>query len=112
MELQHKTVNFNTVFDGPLSENDFKYGFIMLFADFILYIIIGYIYERLKDCDLNFFQVAVKDVDDPKVGASMHNVSKYYNTDKLAVSDVSIVFRRDQITCLLGRNGAGKSTLM
>lgn len=112
MELQHKTVNFNTVFEGPTSENDFRFGFIMLIVDIFLYMIIGHIYERFKQSDLNFYDVPNKESTDPQIGALMQNVSKYYNTDKLAVSDMSIVFRRDHITCLLGRNGAGKSTVM
>lgn len=112
LELQHKPVNFNTVFDGPSAENDFKFGFTMLIVDIFLYLIIGYVYERFKNSDLNFYQVTTKDSTDPHIGASMENVSKYYNTDKLAVSNVSMVFRRNQITCLLGRNGAGKSTVM
>lgn len=112
LELQHKPVNFDTVFDGPSSENDFKYGFIMLIVDIFLYLLIGFISERYKNSDLNFYAVPTKDATDPQIGASMQNVSKFYNTDKLAVSDVSIVFRRDHITCLLGRNGAGKSTVM
>ena len=112
MELQEKPVNFDTVFDGPSSENDFTYGFVMLFVDMVLYLIIGYVYERFKNSDLNFYAVPTRDLPDPQIGASMQNVSKYYNTDKLAVSDVTIRFRRDHITCLLGRNGAGKSTVM
>lgn len=112
LELQQKPVNFDTVFDGPSSENDFTFGFIMLIVDIFLYLIIGYVYERFKNSDLNFYDVPTKDATDPQIGASLQNVSKFYNTDKLAVSDVSIVFRRDHITCLLGRNGAGKSTVM
>lgn len=112
LELQQKPVNFDTVFDGPSSENDFTLGFIMLIVDIFLYLIIGYVYERFKNSDLNFYDVPTKDATDPQIGASLQNVSKFYNTDKLAVSDVSIVFRRDHITCLLGRNGAGKSTVM
>jgi len=49
---------------------------------------------------------------DSQVGAVMRGVTKAYEKGKTAIKDVSLLFRRDQITCLLGRNGAGKSTIM
>jgi len=49
---------------------------------------------------------------DASVGATMTNVSKVYDENKVAVSNISLSFPKDQVTCLLGRNGAGKSTIM
>lgn len=112
LELQHKEVNFETVFEGSAAENDFTYGFVMLFVDIALYWAIGFAYERFKNSEGNFYDVPMRDEADSQIGASLEGVSKFYNTDKLAVANVSIVFRRDHITCLLGRNGAGKSTIM
>lgn len=111
LELQHKELSITAAFEGTTADNDFKYGFLMIILDIFIYLIIGYIYERYKQADCSFYDVPMKDIDS-QTGALMQNVSKYYDTDKLAVSHVSIVFRRDHITCLLGRNGAGKSTIM
>lgn len=111
MELQHKEVTFSSIMKESPADDDFKYGLIMLCVDLVLYMVIGAVFERFKHSDLNFYVVPRKE-GDPQTGAEMENVSKFYNTDKLAVSQVSIVFRRDHISCLLGRNGAGKSTIM
>jgi ABC-type multidrug transport system ATPase subunit len=45
----------------------------------------------------------------------MTKVTKVYegcDPNKPAVDNVSMVFKKDQIMCLLGRNGAGKSTII
>lgn len=50
---------------------------------------------------------------DKSVGADLRNVdASYEKGGKKVLSGVSITFRRDEVTCLLGRNGAGKSTIM
>lgn len=48
---------------------------------------------------------------DAKLGASMSSVTKMYGS-KFAISNLSLDFARNQVSCLLGRNGAGKSTLI
>lgn len=48
---------------------------------------------------------------DDKLGASMTNVTKLYGS-KCALSNLTLDFPRNQVSCLLGRNGAGKSTLI
>ena len=49
---------------------------------------------------------------DQSIGGMLKNVDKIYENNKKAIDNVSITFKRDEITCLLGRNGAGKSTIM
>lgn len=84
----------------------------MLIVDLILYTIIGYLYERFTDDEFKFHKVPTKDMD-IGIGGAIHNCTKKYgDTTQAAVDNVSIVFRRDFITCLLGRNGAGKSTVI
>lgn len=48
---------------------------------------------------------------DAKLGASLSSVTKMYGS-KFAISNLSVDFARNQVSCLLGRNGAGKSTLI
>ncbi|KAJ6638175.1 Glucosylceramide transporter ABCA12 [Pseudolycoriella hygida] len=110
-ELRQKELSFFNAFNGPLSENDLKFGMFMLVFDTILYAIIGYLHERFTYCDFKFYNVPVKDMDS-SIGAFMRNVTKTFGESKPAVNNVSIVFRRDYVTCLLGRNGAGKSTII
>lgn len=61
--------------------------------------------------EYKFHEVPRKNLD-PQNGALLANLTKIYDTGKKAVNGVSMVFRKDEITCLLGRNGAGKSTIM
>lgn len=110
-ELQQKELSFHNAFSGSMSTNDLKFGMFMLVFDTVLYIIIGYLYERFTYCDFKFYNVPVKDMD-PGIGAFLRNVTKTYGEKKPAVNNVSMVFRRDYVTCLLGRNGAGKSTII
>lgn len=110
-ELQQKELSFQNAFSDTMSTNDLKFGMFMLVFDTMLYAMIGYLYERFTYSDFKFYSVPVKDMDS-SIGAFMRNVTKTYGEKKAAVNNVSIVFRRDYITCLLGRNGAGKSTII
>lgn len=110
-ELQQKELSFYNAFSETMSTNDLKFGMFMLIFDTVLYAAIGYFYERFTYCDFKFYNVPVKDMDS-SIGAFMRNVTKTYGEKKPAVNNVSIVFRRDYITCLLGRNGAGKSSII
>ncbi|XP_059616632.1 glucosylceramide transporter ABCA12 [Phlebotomus argentipes] len=110
-EIQFKDLSFHNAFTGSTNDNEFKYGYLMLLLDMLVYLVIGFISERFRNNESNFYDVPTKNLDS-QTGAVMTKVSKYYDTSKLAVSSVSIAFKRDQITCLLGRNGAGKSTII
>ena len=46
---------------------------------------------------------------DVSIGGALQNCTKKYGAENVALDNVSVIFRRDKITCLLGRNGAGKS---
>lgn len=84
----------------------------MIVIDLILYIIIGYLYERFTSDEFKFHHVSTKDMD-IGIGGAIHNCTKKFDGSiRAAIENVSIVFRRDYITCLLGRNGAGKSTII
>uniref|UniRef100_A0A1B0CFQ3 ABC transporter domain-containing protein n=1 Tax=Lutzomyia longipalpis TaxID=7200 RepID=A0A1B0CFQ3_LUTLO len=110
-EIQFNHLSFHNAFTGSIYDNELKYGFMMLIIDGLIYLVVGFILERFWDSENTFYDVPHKNLDS-QTGAVMTKVSKYYDTSKLAVSSASIVFKRDQITCLLGRNGAGKSTII
>ncbi|XP_037040296.1 ATP-binding cassette sub-family A member 12-like [Bradysia coprophila] len=110
-ELLQKHLSFDNAFSGSISDNDLKFGLFMLMFDTVLYSIIGYLSERFTHSDFKSYKVPVKDMD-VSIGGCMSNVTKTFDGKKLAVDNVSIVFRRDHVTCLLGQNGAGKSTII
>lgn len=84
----------------------------MIMVDLILYAVIGYVYERFTSDEYKFHKVPTKDMDIGIGGAIQTCTKKYDDEGHPAIDNVSIVFRRDYITCLLGRNGAGKSTVI
>lgn len=100
------------MFNGSIITNDLKFSITMIIVDMILYAIIGYLYERFTNDEYKFHKVMTKDMD-IGIGGAMQNCTKKYDANgRPAIDNVSIVFRRDYITCLLGRNGAGKSTII
>lgn len=112
LELQQREFNFSSAFEGSFESNDFKFGVTMIVIDLILYTIVGYLYERFTNDEFKFHQVPTKDMD-IGIGGALHNCTKTYEgSERPAIDNVSILFRRDYITCLLGRNGAGKSTII
>ena len=84
----------------------------MICVDLILYAIIGYLFERFTNDEFKFHEIEKKDMDLGIGGAIQNCTKKYAGSENTALNNVSIVFRRDFITCLLGRNGAGKSTII
>lgn len=117
LELQQHSLDFSEAFGGTLETNDLKFGMLMLCIDTVLYAIVGYLYGRFYTDEYRFVEVAVRDLP-ANVGAQLRNVTKSYTLRragaavKPALNDATIEFRRDRITCLLGRNGAGKSTII
>ncbi|XP_058056343.1 glucosylceramide transporter ABCA12 [Anopheles bellator] len=112
MELQHRGANFVTAFQGSLADNDLKYGILMILLDAAIYFTVGYLFQRFRQDDTTFHTVKRIKLD-KSIGADLRNVDVTYETGgKKVLSDVSITFRRDEVTCLLGRNGAGKSTII
>lgn len=101
MELQQQELTFSNAFAGSFESNDFKFGTTMIVIDLILYTIIGYVYERFTSDEFKFHQVPTKDMD-VGIGGALHNCTmKYDGSERAAIDNVSIVFRRDFITCLL-----------
>lgn len=112
LELQQRPFTFANAFDGTFESNEFKFGFVMICIDLILYAVIGYIYERYTNEEFKFHEIEKKDMDS-SIGAVLQNCTKkYVGSINTALDNVSIVFRKTMITCLLGRNGAGKSTII
>lgn len=112
LELQQRPLNFSNAFNGTIETNEFKFAIMMLVVDIVLYTVIGYLYERYTKDEFRFHEVEKKDMD-ISIGGALQNCSKKYDVgDRMAIENVSIVFRKDFITCLLGRNGAGKSTII
>uniref|UniRef100_A0A182P8G6 ABC transporter domain-containing protein n=1 Tax=Anopheles epiroticus TaxID=199890 RepID=A0A182P8G6_9DIPT len=112
MELQHRGANFTSAFQGAIVDNDLKFGILMILLDAVIYFTIGYLYQCLKKDETTFHTVKRIKLD-KSIGADLRNVDVAYEKGgKKVLSDVSITFRRDEVTCLLGRNGAGKSTII
>lgn len=111
LEVQQRPLSFVNAFQGSITENDLKFGIFMMVLDIFLYFLVGFLYQRFWDNEYKFYEVPTKDMDSD-IGASLQNVTKSYGAKKSAISNVSVTFRRDYITCLLGRNGAGKSTII
>ncbi|XP_059222779.1 ATP-binding cassette sub-family A member 13 [Stomoxys calcitrans] len=110
MELQEVGLSFEAAFREGL-RGEYGFAFFMIILDTIIYAVIGYIHQRFKDDDNRFVEVQREELD-TSVGATLTNVTKVYNETKYAVTDISLSFPRDKVTCLLGRNGAGKSTII
>uniref|UniRef100_A0A2M4A096 Putative abc transporter n=1 Tax=Anopheles triannulatus TaxID=58253 RepID=A0A2M4A096_9DIPT len=112
MEMQNRGASFANAFRGDLANNDLKYGILMILLDAVIYFAIGYLYQWFKQDETTFHTVRRIRLD-KSVGADLRNVdASYEKGGKKVLSDVSITFRRDEVTCLLGRNGAGKSTII
>ncbi|XP_053667952.1 glucosylceramide transporter ABCA12 [Anopheles marshallii] len=112
MELQQRGANFSSAFRGAIADNDLKFGILMILLDAVIYFAIGYLYQCLKKDETTFHTVKRIKLD-KSIGANLRNVDVTYEKGgKKVLSDVSITFRRDEVTCLLGRNGAGKSTII
>lgn len=113
-ELQYRKLDFSNAFSGSFEDNDLKFGLTMIVFDIFLYAIIGYSYQKWFKINQKFYKVERKNLE-KNLGAQMKGVTKIYqecDSNKPAVDNVSIDFKKDEIICLLGRNGAGKSTLM
>lgn len=112
MELQQLPLTFSNAFDGTMEANEFKFGCIMICIDLIVYALIGYLCERFKRDEFKSHEIERKDMD-VNIGGALQNCSfKYDGSECNALEKVSIIFRRDFVTSLLGRNGAGKSTII
>ncbi|XP_049289465.1 ATP-binding cassette sub-family A member 13 [Anopheles funestus] len=112
MELQHRGANFSRAFQGAIADNDLKFGILMILLDAVIYFTLGYLYQCFKKDETTFHTVKRIKLD-KSIGADLRNVDVTYEKGgKKVLSDVSITFRRDEVTCLLGRNGAGKSTII
>uniref|UniRef100_A0A182WCU7 ABC transporter domain-containing protein n=1 Tax=Anopheles minimus TaxID=112268 RepID=A0A182WCU7_9DIPT len=112
MELQHRGANFSSAFQGAIAYNDLKFGILMILLDALIYFTIGYLYQCFKKDETTFHTVKRMKLD-KSIGADLRNVDVTYEKGgNKVLSDVSITFRRDEVTCLLGRNGAGKSTII
>lgn len=112
LELQQAPLTFANALDGTLETNEFKFGLLMIAVDLVLYAIIGYLYERFTTDESQFHEIEKKDMDLSIGGALQNCTKKYEGSENTALDNVSVIFRRDFITCLLGRNGAGKSTII
>ncbi|KAH8288118.1 hypothetical protein KR054_001076 [Drosophila jambulina] len=130
MELQQEGLTIGHLLASGPARSECAMAFLMFLLDFLLYAVIGLAYQRYKKSEYmshtagqvlalnklrpaanySFVKVTRSQLDD-KLGASMANVSKLYGS-KCAVSNLTLDFPRNQVSCLLGRNGAGKSTLI
>ncbi|XP_017056200.1 ATP-binding cassette sub-family A member 13 isoform X2 [Drosophila ficusphila] len=110
MELQQEGLTLGHLIQIGPARSECAMALLMFLLDFLLYAVIGLAYQRFKKNNYSFVKVTRSQLDD-KLGASLANVTKLYGS-KCAVSNLSLDFARNQVSCLLGRNGAGKSTVI
>ncbi|KAH8238507.1 hypothetical protein KR032_007769 [Drosophila birchii] len=110
MELQQEGLTLGHLLASGPARSECAMAMLMFILDFLLYAVIGLAYQRYKKTNYSFVKVSRSQLDD-KLGASMANVTKLYGS-KCALSNLTLDFPRNQVSCLLGRNGAGKSTLI
>nr|XP_016937083.1 ATP-binding cassette sub-family A member 13 isoform X1 [Drosophila suzukii]XP_016937084.1 ATP-binding cassette sub-family A member 13 isoform X1 [Drosophila suzukii] len=110
MELQQEGLTPGHLIQVGPARSECAMALLMFLLDFLLYAVIGLAYQRYKKNNYSFVKVSRSQLDD-KLGASLVNVTKLFGS-KCAVSNLSLDFARNQVSCLLGRNGAGKSTLI
>ncbi|XP_017085754.1 ATP-binding cassette sub-family A member 12 isoform X1 [Drosophila eugracilis] len=110
MELQQEGLTLGHLIQVGPARSECAMALLMFLLDFLLYAVIGLAYQRFKRNNYSFVKVSRSQLDD-KLGASLVNVTKLYGS-KCAVSNLSLDFARNQVSCLLGRNGAGKSTVI
>ncbi|EDW00485.1 ATP-binding cassette sub-family A member 13 [Drosophila grimshawi] len=110
MELQEQGLTLGQLFHLGPAGSECALAFLMFILDTMLYAAIGFGYQRYKKNNYSFVRVTRAQLD-AKLGASLSSVTKMYG-NKYAISNLSVDFARNQVSCLLGRNGAGKSTLI
>ncbi|XP_034475484.1 phospholipid-transporting ATPase ABCA1 [Drosophila innubila] len=110
MELQEQGLGLNHLLEMGPARSECALALLMFVVDILIYAAIGYSYQRYKKNNYSFVRVSRAQLD-AKLGASLSSVTKMYGS-KYAVSNLSLDFARNQVSCLLGRNGAGKSTLI
>ncbi|XP_017869201.1 PREDICTED: ATP-binding cassette sub-family A member 13 isoform X2 [Drosophila arizonae] len=110
MELQDQGLTVGHLLHLGPAGSECALAFLMFILDLLLYAAIGYGYQRYKKSNYSFVRVTRAQLD-AKLGASLTSVSKMYG-HKHALSNLTVDFARNQVSCLLGRNGAGKSTLI
>ncbi|KAL7744190.1 hypothetical protein ACLKA6_009163 [Drosophila palustris] len=110
MELQEQGLGLSHLLELGPAGSECALALLMFVLDILIYAAIGYGYQRYKKNNYSFVRVSRAQLDG-KLGASLSGVTKMYG-NKYAVSNLSLDFARNQVSCLLGRNGAGKSTLI
>ncbi|XP_033150502.1 phospholipid-transporting ATPase ABCA1 [Drosophila busckii] len=109
-ELQEQGLGLRQLLQLGPAHSECALALLMFVIDMFIYAGIGYAYQRYKKTNYNFVRVTRAPLD-AKLGATLSSVSKVYG-NKYALSNLSLDFARNQVSCLLGRNGAGKSTLI
>lgn len=56
-ELQEKSLNFSNAFSGNISDNDFKFGLIMIIFDIFLYGFVGYLVQKFTKGKIKFWAI-------------------------------------------------------
>ncbi|XP_060662090.1 phospholipid-transporting ATPase ABCA1 [Drosophila nasuta] len=110
MELQQQGLGVGHLFQLGPARSECALSLLMFVLNMFIYAAIGDTYQRYKKNNYRFVRVTRAQLD-AKLGASLRSVTKMYG-NKFAVSNLSLDFARNQVSCLLGRNGAGKSTLI
>ncbi|XP_068154568.1 LOW QUALITY PROTEIN: ATP-binding cassette sub-family A member 13 [Drosophila tropicalis] len=109
-ELQQEGLGLSQLMQLGPRNSDCAMALLMFALDLVIYAAIGYAYQRYKKTNYSFVRVKRAQLD-PKLGASLANATKTYGQN-CALSNLTLDFARNQVSCLLGRNGAGKSTLI
>ena len=122
-EQQQQGLQWNNVLQSPLDDDTFSYlhFLLLMLADSMIYFTVGVIVTKMSRIDGSW--IRKKDVSkieesseiDQIDGIVVKSLKKEFKIGKkirVAVADMSISFKKGEITGLLGHNGAGKSTTM
>ena len=122
-EQQQQGLQWNYVTESPIDDDSFSYlhFLLLMLADTLLYLFIGVVITKMSRIDGSWTSSKKKsDIsstleDEIIEGIVVKSLKKEFKMGKktrIAVADLSISFKKGEITGLLGHNGAGKSTTM
>ena len=122
-EQQQQGLQWNYVTESPIDDDSFSYlhFLLLMLADTFLYLFIGVVITKMSRIDGSWtrskekMEISNTQEDEILEGIVVKSLKKEFKIGKktrIAVADLSISFKKGEITGLLGHNGAGKSTTM
>ena len=125
-EQQQLGMDWNNISKSPMEDDDFNYVYYVIFilVDAFIYWVIGFIVSKMSNLDGSWYvnkpkadqEKPERDVEEDSDGIKVLSLTKTYRmgrkSRRIAVDNLDLSFKKNEITGLLGHNGAGKSTTM